>query len=329
MSSIARAVRLHDEAARVLPGNEYDVFLDRRVIELSENVKLRFDLSQGKVTLPADAVPAPDPAQMDDAEAQMRRALGLNGGVPRPRLEQERSEQPMMPRQADRFAPAQRRRFVQDGDVPVTVVRREPMTDSSAARQSLGGGIAAGLAGPTSSRLQRAEAALAAEIQTRDRLERSLADAQALIRDLQTKIGHAELTKAEVLEQVRQEKEGHAGLRASMQEQSALRQEAEDRARAAERQMAALHSELTEERSARKQAEKALHAAEEARESAERLVQVLSAEATPAAAATPKPARGRAASPAVARPGRAAQTTTAEPEPVKWWLPQATPSKRR
>ncbi len=254
----------------------------------------------------------------------MRRALGLDDAMPRPRSEPERAE-PTLSRPLDRFAPTQRRRFVQDGEVPVTVIRRDA-PDGFAARQGTGVPMAGGAAGPTASRLQRAETALAAESAARERAERALNEAQATIRDLQTKLGHADLAKNEVLEQVRREREGIAGLRAAVQEQTALRQEVEARARAAERQVAALQAEIAEERAARKDAEKALRLAEEARESAERLVQVLTEEAAAAAspAATPTTRRGGASASA-----RSKAAAADEPEPVKWWLPQPKTSTRR
>ena len=83
-----------------------------------------------------------------------------------------------------------RRRFVQDGEVPVTVVRRDA---PDAAHQ--GGGQA----GPTSSRLQRVEAALAQETAGRERAERALHEAQATVQALQTKMGHNDLAKNEAL----------------------------------------------------------------------------------------------------------------------------------
>ena len=73
-----------------------------------------------------------------------------------------------------------RRRFVQDGEVPVTVVRRDaPDAAHPGAAQS----------GPTSSRLQRVEAALAQETAARERAERALHEAQAMVQALQTKMG--------------------------------------------------------------------------------------------------------------------------------------------
>ena len=83
-----------------------------------------------------------------------------------------------------------RRRFVQDGEVPVTVIHPRP-------RQGL---EALGPARPGVSPLERAEsaeAALATERTAREQAERALREAQATILDLRTKQGHAELARAE------------------------------------------------------------------------------------------------------------------------------------
>ncbi len=107
------------------------------------------------------------------------------------------------PRGPDRFnGGLHRRRFVQDGDVPVTVLRREPGHEAPVHRA-----VATPVAAPSSSRLQRTEAALAAETARREKAERALADLQAVLRDLQTKIGHAELTKTEAMAALKAERE--------------------------------------------------------------------------------------------------------------------------
>src|SRR6185437_12255472 len=139
---------------------------------LSENAKLRFDQLRDAAASPASSPSPPLPvesAQLDDAEVQMRRALGLQGG-----------------------------------EIPVTVVRRESGPDSPASHVTP--------TPPSSSRLQRVEIALAAELAARDRAERALGEAQALIRDLQTKLGHAELAKDEVSRVVEREREATASL---------------------------------------------------------------------------------------------------------------------
>ena len=143
----------------------------------------------------------------------MRRALGLDGEQLRARPMQERGDSPQRP--AEQFTPGHKRRFVHDGEVPVTLVHglvsgRREQTDGNGTR---GGGNAQ----PTN-RLEVAEAALAAEIATRERTERSLQEAQASVHDLQTKLGHADLARQEAVETLRREREASSGLRASLQE---------------------------------------------------------------------------------------------------------------
>ncbi len=237
-----------------------------------------------------------------------------------------------------------RRRFVQDGDVPVTVLRRDTGLDVPANR------IAPPVTVPSSSRLQRTEAALAAETAARERAERSLAETYAVVRDLQTKIGHAELAKNEAVEALRRERESIGQTRSEAASLEARLQEARERAEFAEDALNECQDQLSGERHARKTAEKALRTAEAARDAAEQLVRTLSEEepGLPRAGgrtgveqpryepAYAEARRGRAA----AEPDAAAVSTRrqrpieavtpeAEPEPVKWWLnTKATPKRR-
>ncbi len=206
----------------------------------------------------------------------------------------ERMDQPS--RIGDRFnGGLHRRRFVQDGDIPVTVLRRDQGHEAPAHR-----GIPAPAA-PTSSRLQRTEAALAAETAAREKAERSLAETQSVVRDLQTKIGHAELAKNEAIEALRQERETLAHLRSEGEVWEDRLQEALEQARAAEHGAQVCQEQLADEQHARKAAEKALRVAESARESAEQLVQRLSEEAPAVQQAPQRPRRSQsAAEPAVA-----------------------------
>jgi hypothetical protein len=288
---------------------------------LSENIKLRFDPSSGRVGMAAQESSSTDQPQIDDAEAQMRRALGLDGEQPRPRHEPDRQD--MTPRPTERFggnpfnASTHRRRFAQDGDVQFSVVRRDQ--DPNANRN--------GAAAPTSSRLQRTEAALAAETAARDKAERALSDLQATLRDLQTKIGHAELTKHEAQETLRKEREATAELRQAARDHAEAIEEANARAEAAEQAAETARAALAQERSARSAAERALREAVAAREEAERLLEIASADTQPSAPvrAEPRPS----ARPTVARAQPVTRASTAaEPEPVKWWLMKPTAKKR-
>ena len=260
----------------------------------------------------------------------MRRALGLHGdGPPRQRME---TDQPQSgARSMDRFGPGlHRRRFVQDGDVPVTVMRRDSASGAIAVRDSQ--------AGPTSSRLQRVEAALQAETAAKTLAERALADAQTVVRDLQTKIGHAELASREAVERMRRELEAVAAERSITAEREAKLRDAEERAEMAEEAYHKVQTELTAERGARRVAERALREATAAREHAETLVRALTTapEPEPApleriveAAVEPVTPAEPAAATRGRRPRAAVVPVEAEPEPVKWWLMTKPGAKRK
>jgi DNA repair exonuclease SbcCD ATPase subunit len=295
-------------------------------MELSENLKLRLenlvgDNQQDRLARASESAAGNDTAPIDDAESQMRKALGLLGEGQRPRPEPDRGESPH--RAADRFnGGLHRRRFVQDGDIPVTVLRRDQSHEPPAHR----GAPAAAF--PTSSRLQRTEAALAAETAAREKAERSLAEMQAVAHDLQTKIGHAELAKNEAVEALRRERDVIAQLRSDARDWEERLQDAQ--AQAAEHSAASWQDQLADERHARKAIEKALRIAESARDEAERLVRALSEEA-PAARRTEAPRRPHVEPEvaAAARRPRLPEVPTAEPEPVKWWLNAKPAAKRR
>jgi hypothetical protein len=302
------------------------------VIALSENTKLRFDPLAALGPRPAPnaaspAAPDNDPAApVDEAESAMRRALGLLGDSARHRPDAERTEP--VQRMPDRFGTGlHRRRFVQDGDVPVTVLRRDaaPGHDTPATA-----------AQPTSSRLQRTEAALAAETAARAQAERVLAEAQAAIRDLQTKIGHADLAKNEAVDALRRERETASVLRQELDAIKAELAQAQARASDADHASSDFEHVVAEERQARRALEKSLRAAEAAREAAETLVRSLS-EDVPVVVSAPRPVE-RAPEPVVAlapkkrgRPQIVRQPLLPElePEPVKWWLAPAKPAAKR
>jgi hypothetical protein len=79
---------------------------------------------------------------------------------------------------------SQRRRFIRDGEVPVTVLRRHQQSDGD----------------PGANQLIAARQAVQSEAVARERAERSLAEVQVVIRDLQTKLAHERLAKEEALE---------------------------------------------------------------------------------------------------------------------------------
>jgi hypothetical protein len=245
---------------------------------------------------------------MNDAEQAMRRALGLYGDTPRPRPDNREPGH----RGGGGFSPgAHRRRFVQDGEVPVTVVRRDSPELSHAGP---------GPAGPTSSRLQRVEAALVAETAARERAERGLHEAQAAVQALRTKIGHTDLAKTEALAASKRHLDENVTSREELAAGADRLRDAEARAVELEEVLGALRAELAEERRARKLADQLLREATE--ESA--LV------AAPAPA--PSSPRSEIDRPSVrrGRPATVHAEPEVEPEPVKWWLlPPKAAAKRR
>ena len=184
---------------------------------------------------------------MDDAEAQMRRALGLHGEGHRSRPDGDRQEPGQRMGGGGFTQGLHRRRFVQDGEVPVTVVRRDPV--------ELPGGAPSG---PTSSRLQRVEAALAAELAARDKADRALQETQAALQALRTKIGHHELERNEAVTTGRRDREENVSLREELAAARERLSGVEPRAEAAEAALRDLRSELNRERRARETAERRL-----------------------------------------------------------------------
>lgn len=284
---------------------------------LSENAKTKLDLSHASMEQSgSEAGHSNAPPPMDDAEAQMRRALGLNGTL-RPRQDPERSD--TQPRVQDRFNPAHRRRFVQDGDVPVAYVRRDAPQPELTARQPVP-------AAPANAKLQRLEAQLATETAARQQAERGFNEAQSALRDLRTKLGYADLARNEAVEALRRERESQQARMAALQEQIAQLPDLEAQVKSLTREVAALQTQLHDEKAERKAAEKALRAAEDARETAERLVRVLSEEEAEGAGVTTLASRRTAK--AAVKPAARVVEDEQEPEPVKWWLSGPTAKRR-
>ena len=244
--------------------------------------------------------PELDDDALETAEARMRRALGdlENQGsgrghdAPRPRPDN---------RLADRHSGERpRARFVQDGDVPVTVLNRSRPHEAEGA----GGG---------SNRLSVAEAALASERTMRLRAERAVAEAQAALHDLQTKLGHAELARQELAGRVELDKAAFEAERAALQAREvtlseelaaerATRQRLELAPKAARRSVRGSPLSETNDTPEMRDASEATDRGEE-RVGAHRQ------------AAETAPKRARQAG----RP-RASGAKKVEPKPVKWWL---------
>jgi hypothetical protein len=293
---------------------------------LSENTKLRLDLGASEHQSDRQSGSPDEIAQIDEAESQMRKALGLLGDAPRHRAEPDRSDpQNRSSGSTGAFSGGlHRRRFVQDGDVPVTVLRRDIAHDPAAHR------AAPASAAPTSNRLQRAEAALAAETAMREKSERALSDSQNAVRDLQTKIGHAELARNEALDALRRERDAAAQVRAAFDALKAELESARDELEHAQKLSEERERALDEERRLRKAAEKAQKIADAAREEAERLVRALSeVEVTAAPAKAVKPARNTGKATGDLFAAETPKRGAAEPEPVKWWLNSGPAGKRK
>jgi hypothetical protein len=288
---------------------------------------------------------------MQAAEARMRRALGLDGEQLRARPAQERVDSPQRP--TDRFStPGHKRRFVHDGEVPVTLVHG--LVSSRRDHADGNGGARGGANAQPTNRLEVAEAALAAEIATRERAERISQEAQAAVHDLQTKLGHAELARQEAAEALRRERESAAALRASLHEVEAQLGEARQAQEVAERALA----ELRDRRAARAEEVRVARAEEVRLAQAEEVQAALSEEVQPALSedvpamyaeelveVPPRPRRGRkprvqilaAAEPVAAtvaprkgpgRPRKKELPPAREPKPIRWWLSPRTKKKR-
>jgi hypothetical protein len=228
----------------------------------------------------------PDDARLRATEAQMRRALGLGSDAP------SQASDRATP-QATPSAHPQKRRFVRDGDVPVTVVHRDHRQDD-----------------PTGgNQLEQARQAIRAQAAAREKAERLLDEAQARIRDLETKLAHERLARDEAVQRVAAEKQ------------------------ALEQAVQTAREELATEREAVGRANAALAAAVDARQQAEqRLRDVMRAKQAEASASTresppritrrAKKTAEDAGTPIAANQDRG----TAEPEQddstvVEWWKP--------
>ncbi len=125
-----------------------------------------------------------------EAEARMRHALGL---MTRPRHGAHESPPERRVQQAHGSAGTRRHRFVQDGEVPVSVVRAGGRREGP----SLGAGVM-----HRAGESPRADE-LAAERNAREQAERRLAEAQLLVRSLQTRLADADMARDELETELR------------------------------------------------------------------------------------------------------------------------------
>jgi hypothetical protein len=224
-----------------------------------------------------------DDARLRATEAQMRHALGLHGEAP------QRSVSGQQTTPSNGLHP-QRRRFVRDGEVAVTVVQRAHVQDD---------------AGGTNM-LETARQALRSAVTARERVERLLEEAQGTIRDLQTKLAHERLAKDEVLEAARRQDNERQTVRQALQTAEA---------------------ELEAERVARRSAETAMAEAHEGRRDAEQLLRDMQVveQRAPAAPETPvvrNTGNTHKKLKQAAKPVRRRQPaeTVEDDSPVEWWV---------
>lgn len=201
---------------------------------------------------------------------------------------------------------ARKHRFVQDGDVPVTHVQARRERGQRAAAQA-----AFPAAFTAEGKPHESQDALTEEQGLRQRAERALQEAQALIATLKTKLGHAELALDETRARHQADAEAIAALQAQVQEQAARSASLQTSLDEVEQQRHGLETTLDEERQVHRAA---LTARAKPKSQSE----------TPAipAAASPAPrARNVAKSTrSVARSEKLRVADLQEPEPVKWWL---------
>ena len=125
-----------------------------------------------------------DELRLRETKVQMRRALGLN--------DQPSTSPGHAPSAASTgadLAQPHRRRFVGDGEVPVTVIHRDQ-------RDAAG-----------TNALKAARQGLREQVAAREHAEHLLQKAQATIHDLQTKLAHERLAKDEAVQGVDSEKQ--------------------------------------------------------------------------------------------------------------------------
>jgi septal ring factor EnvC (AmiA/AmiB activator) len=157
-----------------------------------------------------------DDVRLRAEEEQMRRALGLRDTVSAPLVSPSA-------RPVQNGSPRPHRRFIRDGEVAVEVVHHE------------GGGT---------NQLEAARQAIRALTAVREQAERQLLEAQATIRDLETKLAHERLARDEAAHRAAAERDDREkalhSAQAELDAERAVRRSVEEQlATALERQAAA------------------------------------------------------------------------------------------
>jgi hypothetical protein len=210
-----------------------------------------------------------------------------------------------------------KRRFVAEGEVPV-VHGRLTRRDESAMP-----------AAPATNRVEAAEAAARAEREARDKAERLLAEAQAAVHDLQTRLGHAQLAVSEGQQALENERSATAALTEhSTQLEARLAEVAAERD-SAEQRLQDVEARLAEMRLARDVA--ARDAADRRTRTAVALPVAPVRGRTPVAGPSPRVTAPSTAKPSIAARPAKPPIARAEAKPVKWWLTskQQKTTKRR
>jgi hypothetical protein len=112
----------------------------------------------------------------------MRRALGLRNTAPT-------QDRPVPPPTSPGASHSQRRRFIRDGEVPVSVIHRDQ--DDT----------------PGTNKLDVTRQALREQIAAREHAEHLLQEAQATVHDLQTKLAHERIARDEAIRCVEHERQ--------------------------------------------------------------------------------------------------------------------------
>ncbi len=230
----------------------------------------------------------------------MRRALGLTGDTP------VRST-PHQSTIGGNGSHPQRRQFVRDGDVPVTIIHHQS-------------------GGESANQLDAARQAIRTQAAARENAERLLEQAQSTIKDLQTKAGHAILARDEAIARTEADRKSLDPVVQSLRTELAAEKIAHERSEQALRDAQSTISSLTEK----------LHGAQQAlttvkAELATERQKAQEASREPIAAATIK-ARANVDQPVetvrrpVGRPGKQPVVQTVDQpvrkpseKPVKWW----------
>ena len=255
----------------------------------------------------------------DSAEARMRLALGLGTRPANPGHTPPASG----PAPASHDAVRQRRRFAQDGDVPVVMLHR--------GRDAEAGG---------ENKLAALTAELREERTLRLKAERALEEANQIINSLKTKLKHAEMTLDEKLAA---DAEARAQVDALLVTEREARQQAE--ARAAEAALALSVLERRADTAPKTAAVQPAFIEPEAAPQAPDLFAGTETAAAPAAAAKRRMSKKADAqpepvpTPVSATPDQVTddaltQVDGAEDTPIEWWLPsfraaRKTPVRRK